>query len=388
MPHDKLYLRKVIMKALILSVKAGYGHHSTGIAMMDCFKKHGIDCEMLDTLEYISRFLGEGVQDGYLIATKYLKEAYGRVYDSLDKKDSPYRSYSPEAMITKFLSRRLESFMMEYNPSFVIGTHSYAASMMTVLKKRGVLSCPMLGVVTDYTIHPFWESTQLDYYVIPDGVLTAAAGKKGIAENKLLPYGIPIRECFERKTEKSAAKAALGLSEKPVVLVMMGSMGFGNMTELMQTIDGYDGNYQVVVICGNNEKAKASILEADWKKEVRCLGFTTNVDEYMDAAELIITKPGGLTTSEAMAKRLPLILTNPIPGQEERNMEFLVNSGAAMVISKTFPIENALYQFFECSWRRRLMEEAVANIGKPDSTEHLYEFICENITERESAAAN
>ena len=108
----------------------------------------------------------------------------------------------------------------------------------------------------------------------------------------------------------------------------------------------------------------------------------------MDAAELIITKPGGLTTSEAMAKRLPLILTNPIPGQEERNMEFLVNSGAAMAISKTFPIENALYQFFECSWRRRLMEEAVANIGKPDSTEHLYEFIRENILERESAAVN
>lgn len=366
------------MKALILSVKAGYGHHSTGIAMMNCLKRHGIDCEMLDTLEYINKFLGEGVQDGYLIATKYLKEAYGRVYDSLDKKDSPYRSYSPEAMIAKFLSRKLEKFMKDYNPSFVIGTHSYAAWLMTVLKKHGVLSCPMFGVVTDYTIHPFWESTLLDYYVIPDGILTASAVKKGIMPNKLLPYGIPIRECFSRKREKSEAKAALGLSDKPVVLIMMGSMGFGNMTDVLKSVDSYDGDYQTVVICGNNEKAERSILESYWKKPVRCLGFTNNVDEYMDAAEIIITKPGGLTTSEAMAKKLPLILTNPIPGQEERNMEFLVNAGAAMAVSKTFPLENALYQFFECPWRRKIMEEAVAHIGKPDSTEHLYSFIAEN----------
>ena len=96
------------MKALILSVKAGYGHHSTGLAMKDCLNVNGIECEMLDTLEYISRFLGEGVQEGYLLATKHLKEAYGRVYDSFDKRDEPSKSYSPEALISKFLSKKLE----------------------------------------------------------------------------------------------------------------------------------------------------------------------------------------------------------------------------------------------------------------------------------------
>lgn len=367
------------MKALILSVKAGYGHHSTGIAMMDCFKKHGIECEMLDTLEYINRFLGEGVQDGYLLATKYLKEAYGKVYDTLDKKDSPYRSYSPEAIITKFLSKKLEKFMTDYNPSFVIGTHSFAASMMSVLKKKGVLTCPMFGVVTDYTIHPFWESTMLDYYVIPDSNLTASANRKGISTEKILPYGIPIKEIFGKSRSKEEAKKLLGLSEKSVVLIMMGSMGFGNMTEVIEKVDSYDGDYQVVVICGNNEKAKDAIDGVSWEKEIRCLGFTTNVDEYMDAADIIITKPGGLTTSEAMAKHLPLILMNPIPGQEERNMEFLVNSGVAMNVSKVFPLESALYQFFECPWRRALMEEAARNIGKPNSTENLYKFVEENV---------
>ncbi|MBP3360121.1 MAG: glycosyltransferase [Clostridia bacterium] len=367
------------MKALILSVKAGYGHHSTGLAMKDCLNAHGIDCEMLDTLEYISRFLGEGVQDGYLIATKYLREAYGKVYDTLDKKDEPSKSYSPEAIITKFLSKKLERYMMEYNPDFVIGTHSYAAVLMTVLQKHGVLNCPTFGIVTDFTIHPFWESSRLDYYVLPDGLLSSAAGKKGINPSRVLPFGIPVREQFTVKNDKEEMKRKLGLPKKPMVLIMMGSMGFGDMTGVIEACDRYDYDYQLVVICGNNDKAKSAIDSRQWSKPVRCLGFTVNVDEYMDAAEIIITKPGGLTTSEAMAKGLPLILMNPIPGQEERNMEFLVNSGVAMMISKTFPLESALYQFFEYSWRREIMERAVSEIGKPDSTHRLYDFICEKV---------
>ena len=371
------------MKALILSVKAGYGHHSTGLAMKACFESHGIECEMLDTLEYINRFLGEGVQDGYLLATKYMADAYGKVYSSLDKKEEPRKEYSPEVVISKFLSKKLEKYMIEYAPDFVVGTHSYAAVLISILKNRGVLSCPTFGVVTDFTVHPFWESTDLDYYILPDALLTSSAVRKGIDAEKILPYGIPIREKFSVKNDKAAAKRLLGLTSEPVVLVMMGSMGFGDMTEVIKVCDDFAGNFQMVVICGSNEKARQAIDERAWKKRVRCLGFVENVDEYMDASDIIITKPGGLTTSEAMAKRLPLILMNPIPGQEERNMEFLVNSGSAMMITKTFTVENALYQFFESPWRRKTMEEAVANVGKPDSTQRLYDFINKTICRKE-----
>ncbi len=363
------------MKALILSVKAGYGHHSTGLAMKDYFTANGIECEMLDTLEYISRFLGEGVQDGYLLITKYLGDAYGKVYDTFDKKEEPSKSYAPETIISKFLSKKLEKYMIEYNPDFVIGTHSYATVLMTILKERGVLNCPLFGVVTDFTVHPFWESTALDFYVLPDELLTPAAVKKGIPKEKILPFGIPIKKKFSEKQNKAEAKRLLGLDDTPLVLVMMGSMGFGDMTEVIRSCDKLEADFQMTVICGNNEKARDSIRDEQWNKHVRSLGFTENVDMYMDAADIIITKPGGLTTSEAMAKGLPLILMNPIPGQEERNMEFLVNSGAAMITSKTFPVETALYQFFEYPWKRKLMEDAASKLGKPHSTKNLYEFI-------------
>ena len=374
------------MKALILSVKAGYGHHSCGIAMKEYFNSKGIECEMLDTLEYISRFLGEGVQNGYLLMTKYLGDAYGMAYDTLDKKEEPSKNYSPEVIISKFLSKKLEKYMVEYNPDFVIGTHSYATVLMTILKNRGILTCPTFGIVTDFTIHPFWESTDLDWYITPDELLTKAAEKKGIPSSKVLPIGIPIRQKFGTCTDKDIAKKFLGLSSKPMVLIMMGSMGFGDINEIIDSCDKLESSFQMTVICGNNEKALASISEQIHNKEMRCLGFTENVDQYMDAADVIITKPGGLTTSEALAKGLPLILMNPIPGQEERNMEFLVNTGAAMITSKTFPVEAALYQFFEHDWRKQIMKEAAQKLAKPESTKNLYEFVMSHVYNKEGAS--
>ena len=156
---------------------------------------------------------------------------------------------------------------------------------------------------------------------------------------------------------------------------MMGSMGFGNLKETIKSIDNYTADFQIVTICGNNKRAKKAIDHEIWKKRVYNLGFVTNVDEYMDAADLMITKPGGLTTSEALAKKLPLILMNPIPGQEDRNMQFLVNTGAAMMVTETFHMENALYQFFDCPWRRESMLNSVQYISKPNAAEDLYQFI-------------
>ncbi len=372
------------MKALILSVKAGYGHHSTGMAIMDCLKENNIECEMLDTLEYINPILGGSVDDGYLLLTKYLKEAYGKVYSQLDKNEYPKGDYSFSTLVSKILSIKLEKYVTDYNPDIIIGTHSYAALLMTIMKKRNTVNCPSFGIVTDFTIHPFWESTELDYYVIPDAMLSASAERKCIPNSKILPYGIPIRKQFSVINEKSEVRRKLGLDDKETVLVMMGSMGFGKITDIIEEIDTYNRDFQVVVVCGNNEKSKSSIEEITWNKNVVALGFTNNVHEYMDASDLIITKPGGLTTSEAMAKKLPLILMNPIPGQEERNQEFLVNAGVAMSVSKTFTLTNAMSQFFDCKWRRELLIRAVEYMGKPYAAQMLYEHIVKVVNNTEN----
>ena len=368
------------MKVLLLSVKAGYGHHSTAKAIMEYFEKNGHECHMLDIFDYINHRLGNYIQDGYLVSTKYLPKAYGKAYGKLSKKDEPYDRHSLLTLFSRFVSGRLAKFVSEFDPDLMIGTHSYAGVCMSILADNAVTDCPMVGIVTDFTVHPFWESTFLDYYVIPDELLSYEMQKKGIAKKKLLPIGIPVREQFSRKTDKKEARRVLGIKDIPTILIMMGSMGYGNIKNLLAEMDMNEHEFQVLCVCGSNKKIKNSVDEFEWTKNVYTYGFTDNVDIMMDASDLIITKPGGLTTSEALAKGLPMITMNPIPGHEDRNLNFLVNAGAAVMVNKNYPISDALNLMLGCSWRKELMVESVKCLGKPDAAKELYEFACEKVS--------
>lgn len=363
-------------KVLIMSIKAGYGHHSTAKAMIDYFNNLNIECQMLDCLEYVNGFLGDSVQDAYLFLTKYIPDIYGGVYDRMANNNKE-KVASPWIVTAKMVAKKIREYVEEYNPDAIVGTHSYACVMMSHMKKKGYISCPTYGVITDFTVHPLWENTSLDYYITPDRLLNSQMVKKGIPEEKILPIGIPIKEKFSTKIEKSLARGQLGISDKTTILIMMGSMGFGNIEEDMEKIMSVDGDFQVLCVCGTNEKTKKTLEEREWEKDIFIYGFVDNVDVLMDASDCIITKPGGLTTSELMAKGLPAILVNPIPGQEDRNMEFLVNSGAGVMVTKTFPIDEALGLLMNNSWRMEFLSESVKHLGKPNSTRNLCEFIIE-----------
>ncbi len=366
------------MKILLMSVKAGYGHHSTAKAIIQEFEKHGHECVMLDVFEYVNKHLGNSIQDGYLLSTKYFSTPYGKVYGKLTEKDEPYDKYSAISVVSHLISKKIESFSGHFRPDLVIGTHSFACMIMTDLAEKGVLECPTIGIVTDFTIHPFWESTMLDYYVTPDALLNHAMEKKGIPVRKILPIGIPIRESFSVKSDKAAARKALGIKDKTTALVMSGSMGYGNMKKTIMEIDKFPHDFQIICVCGSNKRTKKELENCEWTKDVYIHGFVDNINVMMDAADFIISKPGGLTTSEAFAKGLPMITVNPLPGQEDRNVDFLVNSGAVIYVNKRYTVSEALYQML-CPWRFELIKESVKHIGKPNASRDLYQFIKENI---------
>lgn len=370
------------MKVLLLSIKAGYGHHSTAKAIMEYFEANGHQCEMLDIFDYINHRLGISIQDGYLMSTKYIPKTYGKAYGKLTRKDEPYDPHSIVAVFSRFVSKRLEKYVRQYNPDLIIGTHSYAGVCISILADIGAISCPSIGIVTDFTVHPFWESTFLDYYVIPDELLCYEMQKKGIPKEKLLPFGIPIRKQFSVKKDKKLARRELGMKDMPTVLVMMGSMGYGNIKRQLDEIDECSSDFQIICVCGSNKKLKAAVDEYEWKKRVYSYGFVDNVDVMMDASDFIITKPGGLSTSEALAKGLPMIAMNPIPGQEDRNLSFLVNNGAAIMVNQNYSIADAVNIMFNCQWRRTLLQESVSHLGKPLATSDLYYFSCEKVLEK------
>lgn len=363
------------MKVLIISVKAGFGHHSTARAIMDYLIEKDIHCEMLDTFEYINPVLADSIDSGYLFSTKHIPELYGKAYDILDKRDEKYDKRSLIAILSKLVSHKLKDFIKSYNPDVIVGTHSYACMLMTYLRDKEIVNCPLVGIVTDFTIHPFWESTELDYYVTADAMLENQLRKKGISSERMLPFGIPIKKSFSEKMPKDEARRELGISDKTTILLMMGSMGFGNIAKDMKAIDEFDADFQVLCVCGNNEKTRREIEGTTWNKTVIPYGFVQNVDVMMDAADFIITKPGGLTTSEFLAKNLPAVIMNPIPGQEYRNTEFLVNNGAAIMVTDTFSLDEALFELLKSPWRLELLKKSVEQLAKPDSTRDVCEFI-------------
>lgn len=193
------------------------------------------------------------------------------------------------------------------------------------MKRKNLLHIPAVAVGTDYTCIPFWEETNMDYYVIPHDDLTDEFAKRGIPENKLLPLGIPVRQAFCTRTAKAAARTRLHLpSDVPIFLVMSGSMGFGKLAVFAAELAiRCHNNEHIVIICGNNTKIKR-ILQNEFKfnKRVHIIGYTNQVSLFMDACDVIYTKPGGLTSTEALVKNIPIVHTAPIPGCEAANVAF------------------------------------------------------------------
>ena len=165
------------------------------------------------------------------------------------------------------------------------------------------------------------------------------------------------------------------LGKENVLFVMMGSMGYGNLDAIIDEIDGCDIDFEVAVVCGNNSKARDMILAKNLKHKFHAYGFINNVDEFMDAADCIITKPGGLTVTESMAKHLPMILVDPIPGQENRNVEFLVNNGVALYVWNHYGLGNAINIFYNNDIRRGELLTALSRMAKPGAVSDLGNFI-------------
>ena len=203
----------------------------------------------------------------------------------------------------------------------------------------------------------------------------AIADSVNIAKEKLLPFGIPTDKKFTVKGDKDAARKKLGFTKDKVIFVMMGSMGYGNLDTIIDEIDGCDIDFEVAVACGNNAKARDMILAKNLKHKFHAYGFINNVDEFMDAADCIISKPGGLSVTESMAKNLPMILVDPIPGHEDRNVEFLVNNGVALYVWNLYGLGSAINLFYNNDVRRHELLTALSRVAKPGAVSDLGSFI-------------
>lgn len=365
------------MKGLIFSITAGQGHNQTAMALTRRFNEAGVECKFYDVYKYINPMLSDSVNRIYLMSTKKIPKVYGGVYRLCEKRNiqAEVGMHGIGRLTNSVLSKNLLKLIRDEDPDFIICTHIFAALLVTYLTSIEYLRAKTIGIITDFTIHPYWEDSLMDYYITASERLTIQGVKKGFPESKFLPLGIPISTKFAKSVDKKTARKMLGLPDKKTILIMSGSMGFGNVTREIIALDKLNMDFQIVSICGNNKRLYSRIDNLKLKKQIFNYGYIDNVDIFMDASDCIITKPGGLTTSEALAKQLPMLINNPIPGQEDRNVEFLLNAGAAIKISRTAPIDEAVYQLFLNDGRIENMKNAMSLLAKPNATEDLVDFV-------------
>lgn len=316
------------MKVLILSCNTGGGHNSAAAAIKDCFEKNGSQCDIVNALDFLPKAKAEFISKGHVLAYKYAPKLYGagyRMSEMLPQKGL----YEQNAKGADELCKKL--FSGGYD--IVISVHIFAAMMMTELRISREIDIPSFFVATDYTCSPGVSEIDADCYFIPHEKLRDEFVSQGIRADRIVASGIPVREEFLSRTDKAAARRTLGLTEDGRVLLMCcGSMGCGPIRSIAYKIGEVLGeNDDLVIICGSNKQLEKDLqfLTGD-DIRIKICGFTDKMSLYMDAADLIITKAGGLSTTEAVMKRLPILYIDAVPGVESRNIEFMTGNSYAL----------------------------------------------------------
>jgi processive 1,2-diacylglycerol beta-glucosyltransferase len=274
----------------------------------------------------------------------------------------------------------LLEYIKENEYDTIICTHLFPAEALTALIRSKKLPATTVFVMTDYTCIPFMEETQLDYYIVPHEHLIEECVKKGLLRDKLFPYGIPLRQMFYSSQLKENARMEckrlfgdrINENEK-WLLVMSGSMGFGNLKDLVNQIIGECGmNVELFLVCGNNVKLlKTLTKEFGDHDNIAILGFTDRISILMDACDVLFTKPGGLSSTEAAAKNIPIIHTAPIPGCETKNAEFFHYHGMSYSTSDIKEqVRRALRLCNDIPYRNKMIASQKMNVN-PGSSENI-----------------
>lgn len=319
------------MRLLILSCNTGEGHNSAARALKGYFETQNISCEIKDSLAFWSPEKSKIISKGHVFIYRKMPKLFGISY-RFEENHPPKEG--DESLIYDLVIRGCDSlyeYLTENTYDAIICTHVFSAMMITELKKRRKCSVKSYFVATDYTCSPGVSQTALDKYFIPHKKLIKEFCENGIPESKLVPSGIPVRMDFYKRTDPKEAKDLLSLpQDRKVVLLMCGSMGCGPIKTLAEYLpQQIPYNSLLVVICGNNRRLYKSLTKYPLPDNMRVLGFTSRMPLYMDAADLILTKPGGLSTTEAAVKALPMLFIDAVPGCETRNIEFFLKNGFA-----------------------------------------------------------
>lgn len=376
----------------ILHATAGSGHKSAALALASAIGSlaPGARVREVDTLVFASRFYRSTYSQGYNAMAQRAPQLWGALYH-LWAQQRVHRAAGPtREAFDRLALRSLVRVVEREHPDAVVCTHFLPVEALSPRRGQGRLRVPLYVVITDYTAHPMWAYPHVDrYFVASDEVADELHGH-GVPRERIEVTGIPVDPRFAKSIGREAARARLRLrADAPVVLLMGGGSGVGPMGEVTKRLAQLPTKPQLVVACGTNRRlfAEVEALGEQYPGRIRALGFSSEVDALLEAADVVVGKAGGLTCAEALIKRTPLVAFRPTPGQEVRNVQYLEGGGAAVHADSVENVAATVERWLADPAARELVRENAARLARPRAAETIAKRVLEAMPARVARTA-
>jgi processive 1,2-diacylglycerol beta-glucosyltransferase len=358
-------------RVLILSASAGAGHVRAAQAVEKAFIQLNAARELrnIDVLDYTNKLFRNLYSRTYIEMVDKAPAVLGWLYDRLDK---PWRFQKRRLALDKLNTGPFIKLLTDFKPDLAVCTHFLPAEIISWLRQKRRLATPQAIIVTDFDVHAMWLCRNYEHYFVALDETKQHLQALGIEQEKIAVSGIPIDPVFAHHKDKIEIRKQFGLDTKlPAILISAGGFGVGPTEMLVESLTQMRNKVQVIAICGKNVELKsrleqfAAALSADSPVKIIPVGYTTKMDEYMSAADLLLGKPGGLTTCEALAKNLPIVIVRPIRGQEERNSDHLLEEGVAIRCNNLPVLAYKIDALLDNPQRLALMRKNAKRLARP-----------------------
>lgn len=376
------------MKVIILSMTVGQGHNLAANALKQYLESKDNEVIVLDTYKFLNVLIGEGFDKGYSFMGRYWTSLSDKIYDKAqqvnDQGGNALKTYFPYVFSDIFKSKLKKYIEME-KPDAIVCTHVLCTLVVTQLKDKNMMpEIPVYSILTDYALHPLNNHVKFDYLIVANEVVAESVACRGIPREKILPFGIPVKAGFAKTNDKDEIRKKLGLPlDKQIILCSGGGRGFGALDQLVEQADQID-NVCILAMTGTNFLLKKKLENMEFKNEIHVYEFVNNMDEFLDAADFIVCKPGGLSTQEALAKERVMILMPPLPGIEDSNLAFLINNSLAVHTNKHMPLFDVIRMLMSDQDRLDHIKRQLHKFAKPESSKMLGDFIMSQYEHKKS----
>jgi processive 1,2-diacylglycerol beta-glucosyltransferase len=357
-------------RLILMYISEVSGHHSATIALEKAIKLLSPSAEVLNinAFNYTNPISEQIVNRIYMGIIKRTPQIWDYLYDN---PAVAKRIAKIKTTIHKFNSAKFKKLFDAFHPDVVACTQAFPCGMVADFKKLYRANIPLVAVLTDYIPHSYWIYDTINYYAVPAEEISRSLVLKGVSPEKIKPLGIPFDHKFNEPVSQERILHKLNLNpELPVVLIMGGGQGLGPIKTVIRCLEHAKAQFQQIVVTGFNKKLYRSLKRRikHYKRKTLLQGYVHNVHELMSISSLIITKPGGITTAEAMSKALPMVIIKPIPGQEASNTAFLTSRGAAVKIDNAKDIHLVIDDLLLHPEKLQSMRQAAGSIGKPGAS--------------------